>query len=162
MKGTEIRKDPGIGDMLEELFRHASVRERAPESDETAIREALHAQWRELSGRRRRRRNRLVLGAAASVILAIFAGSQLLQGPAPPASPVTVASIEKSIGSVTVRDLGGGRIKGSMRSRGRVDVGAIAESFGGGGHHNAAGFTATSSVDQVMAAIRELLEPIDD
>ena len=61
-----------------------------------------------------------------------------------------------------LKDLGGGRIKGSMRSRGRVDVGAIAESLGGGGHHNAAGFTAISSVDQVMDAIRTQLEPVDD
>ena len=63
--------------------------------------------------------------------------------------------------AVLLKDLGGGRIKGSMRSRGRVDVGAIAESLGGGGHHNAAGFTATSSVDQVMAAIRDRLEAFD-
>lgn len=34
-----------------------------------------------------------------------------------------------------------GIVKGSLRSRGDVDVAAIAESFGGGGHHNAAGFT---------------------
>ncbi len=63
--------------------------------------------------------------------------------------------------AVLLKDLGGGRIKGSMRSRGRVDVGAIAEVFGGGGHHNAAGFTASGSVDAVMATIREHLEPFD-
>ncbi len=64
--------------------------------------------------------------------------------------------------AVLLKDLGGGRIKGSMRSRGRVDVGAIAETFGGGGHHNAAGFTVISTVEQVMDAIRAQLEPVDD
>jgi phosphoesterase RecJ-like protein len=63
--------------------------------------------------------------------------------------------------AVLLKDLGGGRIKGSMRSRGRVDVGAIAVSLGGGGHHNAAGFTASGSVDGVLSAIRDQLEPVD-
>ena len=34
-----------------------------------------------------------------------------------------------------------GVTKGSLRSRGEVDVAAIAQTFGGGGHHNASGFT---------------------
>jgi phosphoesterase RecJ-like protein len=34
-----------------------------------------------------------------------------------------------------------GVTKGSLRSRGEVDVAAIAATFGGGGHHNASGFT---------------------
>ncbi len=63
--------------------------------------------------------------------------------------------------AVLLKDLGGGRIKGSMRSRGRIDVGAIAEPLGGGGHHNAAGFTVSGSVDSVMDAIRQRLEPVD-
>ena len=63
--------------------------------------------------------------------------------------------------AVLLKDLGGGRIKGSMRSRGRIDVGAIAEPLGGGGHHNAAGFTVSGSVDSVMDAIRRRLEPVD-
>ncbi len=46
----------------------------------------------------------------------------------------------------------------SMRSKGRVDVGAIAESLGGGGHAQAAGFTAAQGppgvVDDVLACLR--------
>jgi len=34
-----------------------------------------------------------------------------------------------------------GVTKGSLRSRGAIDVAAIAATFGGGGHHNASGFT---------------------
>ncbi len=47
--------------------------------------------------------------------------------------------------------------KGSLRSRGAVDVGAIAASEGGGGHHNAAGFTTSDPVDVVLGRIRALL-----
>jgi bifunctional oligoribonuclease and PAP phosphatase NrnA len=46
----------------------------------------------------------------------------------------------------------------SMRSKGRVDVGAIAESLGGGGHAQAAGFTASQGhqqvVEDVLACLR--------
>ena len=48
-----------------------------------------------------------------------------------------------------------GVIKGSLRSRGSVDVAAIARSFDGGGHHNAAGFTSAedpaSIIEQIVA-----------
>jgi phosphoesterase RecJ-like protein len=47
--------------------------------------------------------------------------------------------------------------KGSMRSRGVVDVGAIAAAEGGGGHHNAAGFTSDDPVDEIMDRIRARL-----
>ena len=43
-----------------------------------------------------------------------------------------------------------GVYKGSLRSRGRVDVAAIARSFGGGGHHNAAGFTSRDPVPTII------------
>jgi phosphoesterase RecJ-like protein len=44
--------------------------------------------------------------------------------------------------------------KVSLRSRGAVDVGSIAEAQGGGGHHNAAGFTATGEPEEVIELIR--------
>jgi len=46
-----------------------------------------------------------------------------------------------------------GVIKGSLRSRGRVDVAAIARSFDGGGHHNAAGFTSASDPSEIVEQI---------
>jgi phosphoesterase RecJ-like protein len=46
-----------------------------------------------------------------------------------------------------------GVIKGSLRSRGRVDVAAIARSFDGGGHHNAAGFTSADGPDEIIEQI---------
>ena len=50
-----------------------------------------------------------------------------------------------------------GTVKGSLRSRGSVDVAAIAGVFGGGGHHNAAGFTHRGTAQEVAAKIAELL-----
>lgn len=48
--------------------------------------------------------------------------------------------------------------KGSLRSRGTVDVGSIAQSFGGGGHHNAAGFSHPGPVEEIIATVRSLLD----
>lgn len=50
-----------------------------------------------------------------------------------------------------------GVFKGSLRSRGLVNVGAVAVALGGGGHHNAAGFTFPSSAEQAVAAVVKLL-----
>jgi bifunctional oligoribonuclease and PAP phosphatase NrnA len=46
-----------------------------------------------------------------------------------------------------------GAWRASLRSRGRVDVGAVAATFGGGGHAYAAGFTADGEVDEVVARL---------
>jgi phosphoesterase RecJ-like protein len=43
--------------------------------------------------------------------------------------------------------------KGSLRSRGAVDVAAVAGIFDGGGHHNAAGFTSTETPDSIIEQI---------
>ncbi|OFW67285.1 MAG: hypothetical protein A2Z12_06135 [Actinobacteria bacterium RBG_16_68_21] len=47
--------------------------------------------------------------------------------------------------------------RASLRSRGAIDVGSIAVLHGGGGHHNAAGFTASGSRDDVIESIRARL-----
>jgi phosphoesterase RecJ-like protein len=68
----------------------------------------------------------------------------------------------RSIGSVKVgcllRELGGGRVKVSLRAKGEVDVNRVAARFGGGGHANAAGCTIHGSLDgvtqQVLEAVR--------
>ncbi|KAB8187500.1 bifunctional oligoribonuclease/PAP phosphatase NrnA [Nonomuraea phyllanthi] len=45
----------------------------------------------------------------------------------------------------------------STRSKGRADVGSVCAALGGGGHHNAAGYTSHDSVEQTMAAFRREL-----
>lgn len=47
--------------------------------------------------------------------------------------------------------------KVSMRSRGRVDVAAIAVDLGGGGHHNAAGFSFDGEMEDAIDAVRKRL-----
>ncbi|HXU89840.1 MAG TPA: bifunctional oligoribonuclease/PAP phosphatase NrnA [Methylomirabilota bacterium] len=68
----------------------------------------------------------------------------------------------RSIASVKVgcllRELGGGRVKVSLRAKGEVDVNRVAARFGGGGHANAAGCTIQGTLDrvteQVLDAVR--------
>lgn len=52
---------------------------------------------------------------------------------------------------------GSGVVKGSLRSRGSVDVASISAAFGGGGHHNAAGFTTDKELQVIISEITEML-----
>jgi phosphoesterase RecJ-like protein len=45
----------------------------------------------------------------------------------------------------------------SLRSKGAVDVSAVAVALGGGGHRLAAGYTGRGSAEEVIAAIRAQL-----
>jgi phosphoesterase RecJ-like protein len=53
------------------------------------------------------------------------------------------------------RPEGGWRV--SLRSRTELDVSAVAQSFGGGGHTKAAGFSIKGELDEVLARVRERL-----
>lgn len=64
---------------------------------------------------------------------------------------------EESDVAVLFKELDRGRVKVSMRSRGRVDVGVVAVALGGGGHHNAAGFTFEGTVSEALAEVRARL-----
>jgi phosphoesterase RecJ-like protein len=63
--------------------------------------------------------------------------------------------------AVLLKDLGGDRVKLSFRSKGPLDVNRIAQSFGGGGHTNAAGAVIPGRlqdlIEPVLAPCRELL-----
>ena len=61
---------------------------------------------------------------------------------------------EESDVACLLREIGDDKFKGSLRSRGRVDVSKIAGHFGGGGHRNAAGFVATGTPESIVAQIR--------
>lgn len=50
----------------------------------------------------------------------------------------------------------------SLRSKGSLDVGRLAQELGGGGHDFAAGFTASGDVDSIVASVRARLEAWDD
>ncbi len=51
-----------------------------------------------------------------------------------------------------------GTVKVSLRSRGGTDVGALAASFGGGGHRLAAGFTTEGDPEAVLAGVIAAVE----
>lgn len=62
--------------------------------------------------------------------------------------------------ALLVKDLGDNRVKASLRSRGRADVGAIAVELGGGGHHNASGFTFTGTPEQLVEEVTRRLDVV--
>jgi phosphoesterase RecJ-like protein len=57
------------------------------------------------------------------------------------------------IASVYMREVGDRRYRVSLRSKGEIDVARIAESFGGGGHKNAAGLSIEGDWDEAEAMI---------
>jgi bifunctional oligoribonuclease and PAP phosphatase NrnA len=64
-----------------------------------------------------------------------------------------------------LRELPDGRFRLSLRSKGRINVAAIAESLGGGGHENAAGCTVAGprerALAEILARLRSALEASD-
>jgi bifunctional oligoribonuclease and PAP phosphatase NrnA len=60
--------------------------------------------------------------------------------------------------AVVLKEDDAGTWQASMRSKSKVDVGAICTGLGGGGHARAAGFSASGGADAAIAAIRELLD----
>ncbi len=68
-------------------------------------------------------------------------------------------SIEGVEVALFYRQVADKRFKVGFRSRGRVDVGAIARRLGGGGHHNAAGALVDGSIDLVKQKVSRLLTP---
>jgi len=59
--------------------------------------------------------------------------------------------------AVLFRETGNAEYKISMRSKGNIDVAAVARSFGGGGHAAAAGCTIKGSLNEVRANLIEKL-----
>jgi len=61
--------------------------------------------------------------------------------------PLTVKEIEAV---VFFKQIEGDDYRVSMRSKGDIDIGAVAKEFGGGGHKNAAGCTVRGGIDQLQ------------
>ncbi len=61
--------------------------------------------------------------------------------------PRSIRGVEVAI---FFRQLSENRYKISFRSKGNVDVGALARAMGGGGHHNAAGATVEGTLESVL------------
>ena len=93
-QGASARSD----EVLEQLLKHASPRPTPSESDEVAVREAVRAEWKAVSGRRRLQRRVAGLAIAASVIVVVFSAFSLIRWPGVEAEQV--ATIERSFGSI--------------------------------------------------------------
>ena len=61
--------------------------------------------------------------------------------------PLTVKEIEAV---VFFKQTEGEQYRVSLRSKGDIDVGGVAKSFGGGGHKNAAGCTVSGAIDALQ------------
>jgi bifunctional oligoribonuclease and PAP phosphatase NrnA len=62
--------------------------------------------------------------------------------------------------ALVIKPAADGTWRASLRSRGNVDVGAVATRLGGGGHAFAAGFSATGQIDDVVASVVAALREV--
>jgi phosphoesterase RecJ-like protein len=73
--------------------------------------------------------------------------------------PLTVKEIQAV---VFFKQSEGDEYRVSMRSKGDIDIGAVAKEFGGGGHKNAAGCTVTGPIDALQKTFLEKIEQAID
>ena len=67
-----------------------------------------------------------------------------------------IRTVRESRFALMLKEVPDGGWKGSLRSRGEVDVAAIARSLGGGGHHRAAGFAFAGTPEEAAGAVLAL------
>ena len=73
--------------------------------------------------------------------------------------PLTVKDVHAVI---FFKQTQGDHYRVSLRSKGEVDIGVVAKEFGGGGHKNAAGCTATGAIDALQKLFIEKIEQAID
>ena len=97
---SDVRQDRGIeeDEALERLLSQAAPRPVPSRADEAAVRAAVHAEWSQVTSRRRRRRRSLVYAMAATILLGVFAVFNAFRPM--PVDAIVVASIEKSDGAI--------------------------------------------------------------
>lgn len=110
----------------------------------------------------------LDLGADGRVATALLTREMVERVGAQPGDSEGIIDHPRSIAGVEavalLRELESGEQKVSLRSRGAVNVEKIARSRGGGGHHNAAGFTDESATErgtlraEIAAALEEAVK----
>jgi hypothetical protein len=98
MSDFEYSTGVASDDALEKLLKHASPRPTPSRSDEAEVRQAVRAEWQNVSSRYRSRRRVASFAIAASVLIGMFAVFNLFRVPI--VEVIEVASIEKSFGSV--------------------------------------------------------------
>lgn len=87
---------------FEELLGKAKPRPTPPQQDEELIRQAVRAEWDQVTSRRIRTRRVTQFALAASVLLVVLASLNVLRGPIDGTELQQVASIEKQFGVITM------------------------------------------------------------
>ena len=95
---TDGNRTLGTDEAIEALLRKAPPRPAPSDEVMADVRDAVRAEWRATSDRRRTRRRLVSLAVAATVILAVGITVNYLRVPS--ALPVLVATIERSSGSI--------------------------------------------------------------
>jgi phosphoesterase RecJ-like protein len=97
---------------------------------------------------------RVAGGAVASAVVTLDLVEKL-DAESVDTSEITTALL--AMDGITVallfRELTGGRVKVSLRSKGVLDVHRLATEFGGGGHRNASGIVMQGTLDEVVRAV---------
>jgi bifunctional oligoribonuclease and PAP phosphatase NrnA len=98
-------------------------------------------------------------------VAVITCDREMLQGAgAHPEDTENLINIPRAIAGVRVavffKAFKQGVVRASMRSRGDLDVQAVARTFGGGGHRNASGCSIEGSLQQARATLLEALLPV--
>jgi phosphoesterase RecJ-like protein len=98
---------------------------------------------------------RLDAGGAVASVRITRAMLQATEGDGIDTSEMTTALLAMDGVRVALlfRELPGGRIKVSLRSKGDLDVHRLASGFGGGGHRNASGIVLAGALDEVSERI---------
>jgi ferric-dicitrate binding protein FerR (iron transport regulator) len=91
---------------LKELLSKAPPRPTPPQQDEELIRQAIRAEWDQVTKRRIRTRRVTQFALAASVLLAVFVSLDALRGPFDGKQLRQLASIEKQFGIITMLNNG--------------------------------------------------------
>lgn len=93
---TSLESDEAV----EALLGQARPRLVPPEDEARAVRQAVHAEWRKVTGRQQSRKRLMSFAMAASVLVAVFVSLNMLRING--VDEVAVASIDKSFGSIYV------------------------------------------------------------
>jgi phosphoesterase RecJ-like protein len=100
-------------------------------------------------------------GAGLGLVWTVTTAADLVETGAGVDDLESVIDVVRTVGEADVSAVAkthpDGAVVVSLRSRGSVDVGALAQRLGGGGHRGAAGFTAVDGVEGAIAAVRNLL-----
>ena len=92
---------------IADLLSRVPPRPAPPAADEKAIRDAVYAEWNELTARRVRQRRITSFALAASVLLAVFATLNLLRPPVDDFSTRRLATVERQFGDVSMASIEG-------------------------------------------------------